>query len=67
MEYRVKVIENDGICHTYENIVGISFYGITLNIVQRYISPQVGIDCFRHLTFDMKRYRHVKIEKMLVS
>lgn len=64
MEYRVKVIEVDGTCHTYENIVGISFYSIKLDIVQRYRSLQVGIDCFRHIILDMEKYRHVKIEKM---
>ena len=64
MEYRVKVIESDGICHTYENIVGISFYITRLDIVQRYTSLQVCIDCFRQLYFDMEKYRHVKIEKM---
>lgn len=64
MEYRVKAIESDGICHTYENIVGISFYITRLDIVQRYTSLQVGIDCFRHIILDMEKYRHVKIEKM---
>lgn len=67
MEYIIKVIDNNGICRTYDNIVGFSLYLMKLDMVQRYRSYQIGIDCFEHIILDTSKYKTIKIHPVSIE
>lgn len=67
MEYIVKVIDDSGICITYDNIVAFSAYLIRIDMAHRYRSYQVGIDCFDHIILDTSKYKTIKIQPVSIE